>query len=637
MPVRAGAFPALFLITAACSAALPTAPVRADHGALDWPVQAVSSATRTGYGAGHVTIGIMDTVSMSVDAVGLREGLELLSRPLEQSFRITWQDVVTAGAAVSLQKKKPDFLVLPTGQIEFLTTSGLGVYRIATRKPRVAVNAAEAVGSLFVTRADRDDIRSIADLKGRHIAADLETSLPGYLAALGEVAAQGYDPDRFFGRVSFLNTGYPNVISSLLSGKTDAAVLPTCLLEVLETRGLIASWQLKPLDVKDDGRLACRHSTALYPDISVVAFEWTPENVVRRMTVSLLSSPSGDGYEWFTTVRTSHLQELFRTLGVGPYRHLKDMTPAALYARWKTQIHGALLIFLFLILNEVRLRRLVKRRTAELSRALADLRTAEREARTVRERLGSLERKNIVAQMSGMIAHEIRSPVGAIRNFAAVVRILLKGPLSENENARTALEGIDSEALRISGIVDRVRGYVKNRAVRHVPLNLADAVRNGIRAFRLSSAGSIPLKADIDADPAPVSGDALELELLVLNLIKNAAEAVSDMKDRQGRAIGRVGVRLIAENEGNKRKYVLTVSDNGPALSPEEAKRLTESMESVKPEGLGLGLSIVRGIADSHGASVAFNADTAGGVTVRAVFEHWDEEHIGPDAAEETT
>ena len=94
-----------------------------------------------------------------------------------------------------------------------------------------------------MTRADRDDIRRIADLKGRHIAADLETSLPGYLAALGEVAAQGYDPDRFFGRVSFLNTGYPNVISSLLSGKTDAAVLPTCLLEVLETRGLIASWR----------------------------------------------------------------------------------------------------------------------------------------------------------------------------------------------------------------------------------------------------------------------------------------------------------------------------------------------------------------------------------------------------------
>ena len=57
----------------------------------------------------------------------------------------------------------------------------------------------------------------------------------------------------------------------------------------------------------------------------------------------------------------------------------------------------------------------------------------------------------------------------------------------------------------------------------------------------------------------------------------------------------------------------------------------------MNPEGLGLGLSIVRGIADSHGESAAFTADSAGGVTVRAVFEHWDEDHIGLDAAEVTT
>lgn len=57
----------------------------------------------------------------------------------------------------------------------------------------------------------------------------------------------------------------------------------------------------------------------------------------------------------------------------------------------------------------------------------------------------------------------------------------------------------------------------------------------------------------------------------------------------------------------------------------------------MNPEGLGLGLSIVRGIADSHGESATFTADSAGGVTVRAVFEHWDEDHIGLDAAEVTT
>jgi two-component system, LuxR family, sensor histidine kinase TtrS len=76
---------------------------------------------------------------------------------------------------------------------------------------------------------------------------------------------------------------------------------------------------------------------------------------------------------------------------------------------------------------------------------------------------------------------------------------------------------------------------------------------------------------------------------------------------------------------------VLEVSDNGPALSEGEAKRLGESMESVKPEGLGLGLSIVRGIVDSHGASLSFLSGKKGGVTVRVVFD----EAAAPAAAPE--
>ena len=111
----------------------------------------------------------------------------------------------------------------------------------------------------------------------------------------------------------------------------------------------------------------------------------------------------------------------------------------------------------------------------------------------MRDQLGALERKNIAAQMSGMIAHEIKSPVGAIRNFAAVVKILLKDAIAQNSNARTAVEGIDAEALKIAGIVDRVRGYVKNRTANHVPADLKRAVDRGVRAFKLGKLASVPV------------------------------------------------------------------------------------------------------------------------------------------------
>lgn len=102
----------------------------------------------------------------------------------------------------------------------------------------------------------------------------------------------------------------------------------------------------------------------------------------------------------------------------------------AVYKRWQTEIHVGLLVLLLLILNEFRLRGLVAKRTSELSDALSALEASQAEAAVVRDQLGALERKNIAAQMSGMIAHEIKSPVGAIRNFAAVVKILLKDAIA---------------------------------------------------------------------------------------------------------------------------------------------------------------------------------------------------------------
>ena len=242
------------------------------------------------------------------------------------------------------------------------------------------------------------------------------------------------------------------------------------------------------------------------------------------------------------------------------------------------------------------------------------------------------ERRSVVQQMSGMIAHEIKSPVGAIRNFAAVVKILLKDAIAQNPNARTAVEGIDAEALKIAGIVDRVRGYVKNRTANHVPADLKRAVDRGVRAFKLGKLASVPVLVQMPNEPATVLGDGLELELLVLNLVKNAAEAVHEQTDEHGRATGRVIVTLAAIRtetppEGcGRRQWMLTVADNGRKLTEAEKACLMHSLESVKPDGLGLGLSIVRGIADSHGAKIEFVAKPAGGVVVSVLFDELDEE-----------
>ncbi|MFR6359709.1 MAG: hypothetical protein ACLUNV_08875 [Sutterella wadsworthensis] len=82
------------------------------------------------------------------------------------------------------------------------------------------------------------------------------------------------------------------------------------------------------------------------------------------MTVSLLTNGGDANYEWSAMVGTSDLRELYRLLEIGPYRHLRDMSPMAVYKRWQTEIHVGLLVLLLLILNEFRLRGLVAKRTS---------------------------------------------------------------------------------------------------------------------------------------------------------------------------------------------------------------------------------------------------------------------------------
>ena len=156
-------------LSALAAAVLGAAAVQAapSHGG----VAAVSSASQTGSGEGDVKIGIMDTISTAVDTASLREGLVLLSNPLEKDFRISWRDIVTPDAAQEVLHQKPDFLMLPTEQIDLMEEQGVQTFRIATRKPWTATDAAHAVGSLVVTRADRTDINTLEDLAGRHIAA----------------------------------------------------------------------------------------------------------------------------------------------------------------------------------------------------------------------------------------------------------------------------------------------------------------------------------------------------------------------------------------------------------------------------------------------------------------------------------
>lgn len=574
-------------------------------------IDAISSAQ----GGKHaLVLAVPDTYLMSFDGGRLDTYIANLNRALRDSrsdYYVTVVPFQATDASSQLALLKPDFVLAQSSLIISVAgKEGTPAYSVATRKVPEAKDASQSVGGLILVPANRKDIQKLEDLKGKEVVTTMPLAA-GWLAVLGEVAKLNEDPEHFFKKTRFLNMALPNVFSALTSGHTDAAVLETCTIERLARERLIAFEDFRVLNDQRDGKLNCARSTGLYPDATLYAFEWTDEQAVRAMLRVLLSAKETDFGEWHVHVSRSAMDELLKTLRMGPYAYLRTVSWEALLERYSYEILLGLLLIALLIANEFRLHRLVAKRTAELSDSLIRQQESEKEARQARLRLGSLERRNVVNQMSAMIAHEIRTPLGAITNFASVLKYFYPDMAKEDTPSGIAMGGILKETQKIGGIVDRVRQYAKSQRSQHVPIDLGRSVREAIRVLHMTMPEAVNLKADV-VESAPMLGDSLEIELLVFNLLKNAVEASSVVAKPE------VSVRLFSLDEG---KWRLEVSNNGHELSEEAFEKLGRSIDSVKPEGLGMGLSIVRGIVDSHGALLHFTRREGGGLVVQCTID----------------
>lgn len=578
-----------------------------------------------------ITLAVLDTMVNPFDAFLIQETLQALQANLPE-YEIRSVTLAAAEADTQIQAVKPDFIFAPAA---FSLLSSMETVRIATRKTHLAHKADESVGAAVVVRRE-SKAQHLADLKGARLFTGLPTALDGWLAVKAEVQRTLNGNDDFFASVSFRNNPYPDVVSALYSGAADAAVLPACLLESIEARGLIETASVRVLADKSDPSkgLACRHTTALYPDVALLAFSSTSESLVRDVTIAILSLKNTAGSEWLTNVSHTRVDALLKDLEMGPYAYLRDMSLKGLYRRHKTEVWMAICFLLFLIAYELRLHQLLARRTRELTDVMNERERIREEAAHSRLQLAGFERRSIVQQMSSMIAHEINAPVGGIRTWAAIARIKCPNAVFKDENPRakeeldSALKHIDREADRIAEIVSRVRGYVRRENQMPIRCDLSVILSNAVRAFDAEENPSerTAVKLTLEATQSFVMGQPLELEILFLNLIRNAASALKN--SQKTLVLGKdafVSVRLEAADSAAK-SWLVTIENPGEVLSDEAFVRLTQKSASVSAStssygGLGLGLTICRGIADRHGASLAFERQDAGGVRACVVID----------------
>lgn len=316
-------------------------------------------------------------------------------------------------------------------------------------------------------------------------------------------------------------------------------------------------------------------------------------------------------YEWTIASRFSKVDELYRDLQLGPYQYLKDWSPAGILKRFKTEILLASGLLLLLILNSLYLRRTVAKRTLQVRRTLNRQIKLEKEYKESRNRLAQMEKFGVINQMSGMLAHEVQQPLMAINNYLAGLRVYLNSKGYSDAVTERAVGSLEHNSERIGSIVTRVRGYAKQKKGEMKSCDLTAIALSALNVLKALKFEHVEVTSDLPPQ-AKVVGDPLELELLIINLLKNACSAVEKQPKPK--------VDLKIESLDDKH-WCLSVSDNGPTLDDKSFARLKTLGDSVKPEGMGIGLSIVRGIADKHGAELEFIRLPKGGICSRAVID----------------
>lgn len=503
----------------------------------------------------------------------------------------------------SLKNGQLDLVLSSAGNYRRFLLEGYGLRDLATMVSNQAPNPNYAEGSVFFVRSDRQDLDSIAALKNKSVSANYPFAFSGWQIAAGELMNRGLEADHFFSKVDFLGHGASPVIDAVLSGKTDAGIVRAC---VLENAGLISSGQVKVLDPKETKDFPCAVSTRLYPNWTLSTTPNTPPEISRRVTAAVLEiKPLQNNLHWSVATDFTPIDDLFKKLEIGPYEYLRHFSfKRFIEAYWQYFVF-ALIFLIGLILHGIRSEYLVNKRTHALSESLKRERMLRAESALVKGRLDKIQKVGLVGQMCSMIAHELKQPLGAAAAYCFALRRRLENGEVSAEVVGKGIERVDKQIQRASEVVNQVRSYAKGQRQRQV-LDVGKTAEKILRDIRASSP-DVEVEFREEQNGLLVEANPIELEIILINLVKNAIEVVKDKTD------GRVIVNLSSEGDS----VCIRVEDNGEKLTDADWKQISQlAMATTKHSGLGFGLSIVAGLAEDLGGRITFERLSAGGLSV---------------------
>jgi signal transduction histidine kinase len=240
------------------------------------------------------------------------------------------------------------------------------------------------------------------------------------------------------------------------------------------------------------------------------------------------------------------------------------------------------------------------------------VRSAEAQLREKETEAVQAARFSLVSGMASALAHEINQPMTAIRALARSVQRTLRTPGADLARMERNLKALIGQIDHASGVVRQMREFLRRGQPHVSTINVGSMLHDALMLVRAeASAKSVAIDLEVADDLPAVHGDRVQLQQVVLNLVRNAIDAISEANQQNGR------IHIAARHLAPPHRIEIAVSDNGPGIASDVADRLFAPLTTSKRDGLGLGLSICAAIVEAHGGRVWLHSHRAGATEFR--------------------
>ena len=529
--------------------------------------------------------------------------------------------------APSVRRAEIDFL-LTNSSFYVEMEQQYGINRITTLKELRLGRAYSQYGSVIFSRAERSDVKSLADLEGKSFMAVSDGSLGGWQMAWRELKENGIDPYRDFKSLFFGET-HDNVVYAVRDGVVDAGTVRTNTLEEMSAEGKInlADFFVFPRLHNPERQTPYLCTTREYPDWPMAKVKETSDDLAEKVAVALLQmradSPAALAAGcagWTIPLNYQPVMELMMALKLGPYKDLGKITVADILRNYGPWLLVAFVFFcshLAFTGLVMKLNRRIRASHYSLMEEIEMHKKLDRELEQAKHlaEAATLAKSRFLANMS----HEIRTPMNGI--IAATDLALAEDLSTEVEHY---LHIVQNSSYALLGIINDILDFSKIEAgqleLKERIFRLDEMFDRVMDVFVNQAAEKdIEMLVDIDGDtPRILLGDSLRLQQILTNLIGNAIKFT-----------GTGGIILISVGRGDstddlddKQVFLqFSIKDTGTGIAPEYLPLLFEpftqgdSSSTRKYEGTGLGLSICKKFVSMMHGTIGVSTELGKGST----------------------